>query len=176
ALNRPVVIEHLRLLGETGLVLDTANPNLALLSAVVRLTDQVPGLRVVIDHLPGMPRPADADAQKMLDSLLTRLSERPQVYIKISQVLRAVNGPASRDVAAHRARLDLIVERFGIDRVIYGSDWPNSEPDASYDEVLGLVRTYFRNQSYEAAEKYFWRNSLAAYRWTPREPGQPKAQ
>lgn len=174
-INRPVVIEHLRLLGEAGLVLDTANPNLALLSTVVRVTDQVPGLRVVIDHLPGMPYPTDVGAQKKLNSLLLLLGERPHVYVKISQVLRAVKGPASRDVAAHRERLDLIVERFGIDRVMYGSDWPNSDPDATYDEILGIVRAYFQTRSPEAAENYFWRNSVAAYRWNPREPSQPRS-
>jgi hypothetical protein len=39
----------LRLLAQADLVLDTANPDINLLEAVVRVTDKVPDLRVVID-------------------------------------------------------------------------------------------------------------------------------
>jgi L-fuconolactonase len=35
-----------------GLSLDTANPDAELLEGVVRLSDKVPGLRIVVDHPP----------------------------------------------------------------------------------------------------------------------------
>ena len=63
---------------------------------------------------------------------------------------------------------------FGEDRVLYGSDWPNSDQWAPYPKVLGLVRGYFDGKSRAAQEKYFWKNSVAAYRWVKRESGQPK--
>ena len=47
-------IPDFKLFAQTGLTLDTANPNPALVDAVLRLTDQVPGLRIVMDHLPQM--------------------------------------------------------------------------------------------------------------------------
>lgn len=71
-LNKPEFIEGLKLLAEANLVLDTANPRPALIEAMVRVTDKVPNLRIVIDHLPQL--------------------ERPQVYVKVSEVLRRVNG------------------------------------------------------------------------------------
>ena len=40
-------------------------------------------------------------------------------------------------------------------------------------DTVALVREYFSTKSRAAAEKYFWRNSVAAYRWVSREAGQP---
>ncbi len=54
----PSFIADLKVLAEANLVLDTANPNPALINAVVRLSDRVPDLTVVLDHLPGMQMPA----------------------------------------------------------------------------------------------------------------------
>lgn len=175
ALDQPAFIQHLKLLADAGLVLDTANPNPRLLADIVRLTDLVPALRVVIDHLPGMPRPDTADARASVDASLKEFAGRTQTYVKISQVLRGnANGPASRELTAHRDRLDEISHVFGPDRVIFGSDWPNSDQDATYEEVLAIVRAYFATKPREEAEKYFWRNSVAAYRWISRDPSQPK--
>ena len=51
-ISKPEFIAGLKLLAGAGLVLDTANPAPALMRAVVRVTDQVPNLRIVLDHLP----------------------------------------------------------------------------------------------------------------------------
>ena len=50
----PAFIDGLKRLADADLVMDTANPSLALLQAVLRVTDQVPTLRVVLDHLPAL--------------------------------------------------------------------------------------------------------------------------
>lgn len=63
----------------------------------------------------------------------------------------------------------------GPDRLVYGSDWPNSDNWAPYPQVLAVVREYFTAKGAAAAEKVFWRNSIKAYRWIHRDPKQPKA-
>lgn len=50
-LSKPRFIADLKFPAEAGLGLDTANPSLRLLEDVVKLTDRVADLRVVIDHL-----------------------------------------------------------------------------------------------------------------------------
>src|ERR1041385_1593200 len=52
-------VTDLKRLADAGLVLDTANPNPALIESVVRLTDRVPTLRVVLDHLPQLNPPSE---------------------------------------------------------------------------------------------------------------------
>jgi hypothetical protein len=44
---------------------------------------------------------------------------------------------------------------------------------APYPEHLKVVREYFAGKSPAAAEKFFWKNSLAAYRWVKRDRSQP---
>jgi L-fuconolactonase len=174
-LSKPEFLSGLRLLAEAGLVLDTANPNPALVDAIVRVTDKVGNLRVVIDHLPSLNPPTEAAARAAYQRNLREFAKRPQVYVKISQVLQRVDGHVSEDVEFYRARLDELCEVFGEDRVLYGSDWPNSDRMAPYEKELAVVREYFDRKGRAAAEKYFWRNSVAAYRWVHRDPSQPGA-
>jgi L-fuconolactonase len=148
-------IDGLKLLASSGLSLDTANPDRDLMAAVVRLTDRVPELRVVVDHLPQMD-PAEAH--------LKELSARPQVYVKISQVLRRVGNRVPEDLAFYRDRLDAVFGAFGEDRVLFGSDWPNSDNWAPYATVFKLVHEYFAQKSESVREKYFWKNAVRAYR------------
>jgi L-fuconolactonase len=175
ALTRPEFISGLKLLAEADLELDTANPTPALIADIVHLTDLVPNLRVVLDHLPHLDPPADSAARSAYEGHLRQLGARPQVYVKISAVLRNVGGRVPRDLSFYRDRLDHLVGVFGEDRVIYGSDWPNSDTTAPYADELKLVSEYFLAKGRPSAEKFFWKNSLAAYRWTPRDHAQPRS-
>lgn len=170
---KPRVISNLKLVADAGLAMDTANPDPPLLAAVVRLTDQVPSLRVVIDHLPQMEPPHGAGARAALRATLTQLGRRPQVYVKLSEVLHPVGGQVHDDLDFYRSRLDEVYGIFGPDRVMYGSDWPNSDHSAPLSQELELVREYIEGKGTAVAEKYFWRNSVAAYRWIRRAVNQP---
>jgi len=171
---KPEFIADLKALAEAGLVMDTANPTPALISDLVRLTDRAPNLRIVIDHLLRIDLPADAAALGPYHANLRELGKRPQVYVKGSGVLRRVDGRVPDELSFYRARLDELWDIFGQDRLIYGSDWPNSDQWALYPRQLKIVREYFTGKGPAAAEKFFWRNSVAAYRWVKREAGQPK--
>ena len=164
ALAKAEFIDGIKALAASGLVLDTANPTPALVSAVIRLTDRVPNLQVIMDHLPELD-PAAAG--------LRELAQRPRVYVKVSGVLRRVDGKVPLDLAFYRDRLDKIWDIFGEDRLIYGSDWPNSDQWGTYPQVLRIVREYFNAKGPAVAEKYFWKNSIAAYHWIKRDAGQP---
>ena len=63
---------------------------------------------------------------------------------------------------------------FGEDQLMYGSDWPNSDLLAPYQQLLNLLRQYFTAKGSTIAEKFFWRNSVAAYRWIKRDANQPQ--
>jgi predicted TIM-barrel fold metal-dependent hydrolase len=167
-------ISDIRGLAEAGLALDTANPNAALIAAVVRLTEQVPSLRVVMDHLPQMEPPEDLTTRAAVRMSLQELGKRPQVYVKVSEVLRRVGGQVPQATNFYRDRLDELWELFGPDRLLFGSDWPNSDTWGTYPQVLKLVREYFLSKGRAAAEQFFWKNSITAYRWMKREKSQPQ--
>ena len=172
-LARPEFVADLRVLADADLALDTANQTPALIAAAVRVSDQVPKLRVVLDHLPQMTPPDDAAAHKGYEVDLHELGKRPQVYVKISEVLRRVDGKIPQELSFYRDRLDEIFSIFGEDRVMYGSDWPNSDQWLPFEVELRLVREYFNAKGRAIAEKYFWKNSAAAYTWVRRNRSQP---
>ena len=172
-LGNPDFVHGLKELAAAGLEMDTANPSPELIAAVVRLTDLVPSLRVVIDHLPQMQEPTDPKVKKELEAHLQELGKRPQVYVKVSEVLRRVDGRLRLDLDFYKPTLDRLWDIFGEDRLIYGSDWPNSDHIETYPQELALVREYVLGKGRSAAEKVFWKNSVAAYRWIKRDPKQP---
>ncbi|MGH9469211.1 MAG: amidohydrolase family protein [Terriglobia bacterium] len=170
-LSKPKFISGLKALADAGLELDTANPDATLVAAVVRLTDRVPELRVVVDHLPQFePEPR---ARKAVHANLRELGKRPKVFVKISEVLRRVDSRTPYDLDFYRPILDELYGIFGEDHVIYGSDWPNSDHWGTYSQALSVVREYFAGKGSGAAEKFFWTNSAVAYRWRRRDNAQP---
>jgi predicted TIM-barrel fold metal-dependent hydrolase len=173
-ISMPEFISDIKALADAGLELDTANPNPALISAVVRLTDHVPNLRVVIDHLPQLDPPTESAARGALLSDLRELGKRPQVFVKVSEVLRRVSGQVRDDLKFYRARLDELWDIFGQNRLIYGSDWPNGDLWAPYQTIFNLVHEYFSAKGPDVQAKFFWKNSIAAYRWVKRDQSQPQ--
>jgi predicted TIM-barrel fold metal-dependent hydrolase len=93
--------------------------------------------------------------------------------VKLSEVFRHVDGKVPKELSVYKGTLDEILGVFGENRVLFGSDWPNSDQWRPYAEVLGLMQEYFAEKGQAAAEKYFWRNSVNAYRWVKRDPSQP---
>jgi len=174
-LSKPEFIAGLKLLAEANLVLDTANPRPELIEAMVRVTDKVPNLRIVIDHLPQLDPPADPAALQQYEANLRELAKHPRVYVKISEVLRRINGRVPSDLNFYRPRLDQLYDIFGEDHLVYGSDWPNADNWAPFETGLKLVREYFTGKGRAVAEKYFWKNSVAAYQWIWRDSKQPQA-
>ena len=174
-LSKPEFVAGLKETAQAGLELDTANQNAALIRAAVRVTDLVPDLRIVIDHLAQFNPPTEKAALAAYHADLRELGKRKQVYLKVSEVLRRVNGRVIEDVNFYKPRLDEFFEIFGPDRLVYGSDWPNSDTWAEYPAVLRVVREYFTAKGPEVAEKFFWKNSVAAYRWVKRDASQPSA-
>ncbi len=171
----PAFIEGLKLMQQAGLAMDTANPRQDLIEAVIRLNDRIPGLRIIVDHLPSMMWRLDAGTRTAVEGNLRELAKRPTVYIKVSEVLRVVDGKASTDPALYKPLLDQIFETFGEDKLIFGSDWPNAAAVDNLPAIVRIVRDYFQTKGRAAAEKYFWKNSVAAYQWIRRDPSQPQA-
>ncbi len=172
-ISKPAVIADLKQLAGAGLALDLANPTPELIADTVRLTDAVPELRIIVDHLPRMDPPSDARIRSEVYANLHRLGERQQVYAKMSGVLRRIDGRVPLDAAFYGPALDHLWDIFGEDRLVYGSDWPNSDQWGPYPEALRIVREFLKSKSRVAAEKVLWKNSTAAYRWVKRDAAQP---
>lgn len=156
--------KDLQRLGEQRLTIDVIGGP-ALLPNIVRVTKLAPKLKIVIDHLPFGAWDNDATAMR---TALTEVAALPNVFAKVSSVVRRVENRIVDDLSNYRPHLDCLWELFGADRLVYGSNWPVSERVAPYKTVHRIVAEYFNAKGESAAMKYFWKNSLQAYGWQRR--------
>ena len=59
--------------------------------------------------------------------------------------------------------LDVVFDCFGIDRLMFGSDWPVCTLSGSYSEVVGIVRSYIEALSDQEKDKIMGDNATAFY-------------
>jgi predicted TIM-barrel fold metal-dependent hydrolase len=172
-IRKPGFAEGLKRLSEAGLVFESANPDLNLVRGIVQVADHYPNLRIVIDHLPHAPVPEDAAERKEYWALLSRLGKNRNVFAKLSEIPVVAEGRVIIAPSYYRPGLDRLWGIFGEDKVIFGSDWPNGDHVAGFSQTLEIVRAYAATKSETAQQKYFWKNSAAAYKWAARLPDQP---
>ena len=169
----PAQTANLKLLAQADLALDTANPSMNLMQANVMLADAIPELRIIMDHLPSFD--PDAGNRQAYEAVIKEMAARPNIFVKLSEVYhpRMTDGVIVKEYEPLRARLEYLFDAFGEDRVIFGSDYPNSYGVATIPEEVGLMKRFFSTKSREVAEKYFWKNSARVYKWTKRAENQP---
>lgn len=162
------ILRSAKALVDHDLELDLNGPPSALPDAA-KLAKELPGLRIVINHLG-----ASGDPQKLNPDWkenIKLVAARPNVFMKVSALIEQVKcdwGQAPRDTGYYLPVLNHLWETFGENRLIFASDWPVSDKGGTYDLVFKIVSEYFTSKGREACEKYFWKNSLTAYRWTDR--------
>jgi L-fuconolactonase len=170
--QKPEFLAGLKMLADRGLVLDSANPDLSLIRAIAGVADHLPQLRIVIDHLPSAKAPTVPAERDEYWSLLRHLAQNKNVFVKLSEVA-AARVEQNGGPAFNKETLDGLWDIFGEDQVLYASDWPNSDHHATYEESITIVRDYVQGKGRKASEKFFWKNSVTAYRWRRRAPDQP---
>lgn len=141
-----------------------------------RIADRLPELRLVIEHIGGMPIDGKPIAREWR-SAFERMASYPHIYIKASglmeRVQRAPEERASSLLSFYRPALDALWEIFGEDKLFYGSNWPVCEHVGDFiTDGLEIVVPYFAEKGSVASEKFFWRNSQNVYKWSARLPSQ----
>lgn len=165
-LKKPETVANLKLLAQAGLEVDMIG-GFPILPSVIHVSDQAPELRIVVEHMPFDPPRNEAD-RPAAESLLHEIGQRRQIFSKVSNVLRKKDSQPVADIEFYRSSLDQLWETFGVDRLIYGSNWPVSEKAGPYGLVFRIVREYFATKGKDASGKFFAANSRAAYRWKTR--------
>ena len=157
-------VADLKRVADAGLSVDLVGGG-TVLAAALRLARALPDLTLIVDHLPFPVWDGNVAA---LRTALAPLAAHRRIYVKISDVVRVREGRPVTDPDFHRPALEAILDLIGPDRVLYGSNWPVSNRLGPYAVIHRVMAEYFATQPRAVAEKYFWRNSLAAYRWLRR--------
>lgn len=60
--------------------------------------------------------------------------------------------------------LDVVVDAFGTDRILFGSDWPVCQVAASYEQTIGIVENYFASFTEDEKANIFGKNAIKFYK------------
>lgn len=171
AVKKPEFIDNMKAFAQTGLTLEIANPRFTLMEAGVRLTDKVPELRVVVGHIQALPLPTDPAVMRSYSKNLKDLRARG-AYAKVSGLPRTTNGQPNTDPAVYKPMLDFVWDIFGEDHIVFAAGWsrmPGKTPPVErMKKNIAIMRSYFMEKGRPAAEKFFYKNSIPAFRWVKR--------
>ncbi|MBC8035215.1 MAG: amidohydrolase family protein [Chitinophagaceae bacterium] len=130
------------------------------LKYIPEFTTAFPEQKFVLDHI-GKP---DIKHHKINDwkKDIAEVAKCPNVYCKISGMITEAAWQQWKQ-ADFIPYLDVVTEVFGINRIMYGSDWPMCELAGGYQPMLGVVEDYFSSYSENEQELFFGGNANAFY-------------
>jgi L-fuconolactonase len=120
------------------------------LKIVPRVAEKVPGLRLVIDHIAKPPiaaRSMDGWAEDM-----ATMAKIPNLYCKLSGMITEAD-PSGWKAEHLRPYVAHVLNLFGPDRLMFGSDWPVCTLAGSWKEVLAAFTQAVGPQPIDVREK-----------------------
>lgn len=169
-ITEPEAIHALQLLASFDLTLDfnCLPEQLPLVSQVAK---QVPNLRIVINHLANVTINGRTPPENWVNGLRDA-AQNEKVFLKVSGLVEGTRRDdfrAPRELDYYRPVLDVVRETFGVDRLLFSSNWPVSGLFAPYETVFGLVAAYFGGKDKVLPASLACENSRKAYRWVRRK-------
>ncbi len=162
-LARPDVLRGLAAVAEAGLAFDIVGHPFQL-PAAVRAAAALPQLTFVLDHLGNVEVEPQVDEQWA--AVFGSIGALQNTVCKLSGFLGEPGpGGSVRHLEPYFA---LALDRFGPDRLMFGSDWPVSTLTASYQEVVGAALALTAELSLAEQEAIFAGTASRVYR-TPAE-------
>lgn len=130
------------------------------LQYIPALLEAFPDQKFVIDHIakPNIKQQKIIDWKKDIQAL----KEYKNLYCKISGMVTEADwkGWEQKDFIPY---LDTVVETFGTDRILFGSDWPVCLVAASYQQMLTIVTNYFSSFTEKEQANFFGLNAIEFY-------------
>ncbi|MFA6057477.1 MAG: amidohydrolase family protein [Taibaiella sp.] len=119
-----------------------------------------PEQKFILDHIgkPDIKRGSSTDWEEDIKLLATCKN----VYCKISGMVTEADWKKWKPEQI-KPYLDTVVNAFGINRIMFGSDWPVCLLAAQYEEVSGLAEEYFSSFSAGEQESFWSGNAVSFY-------------
>ncbi len=130
------------------------------LKNAIKLVKKFPDQRFVLDHIAKPKIPEGVNDQWQLN--IQELASYTNVYCKLSGMVTETNNFQSH-LYDFTPFLDIVVNAFGIDRVLYGSDWPVCLIAANYNKVMNIIVKYFSKHKESDYNKVMGLNAMKFY-------------
>jgi L-fuconolactonase len=131
------------------------------LKSAIGFVSQFPDQKFVVDHC------AKPDIKnKSIDEWkagIKELAQHPNVYCKLSGLFTETNW---KDWSAgdFYPFLDVVFDCFGVNRLLFGSDWPVLLLSGIYVQWKSLLEKYMEHFDEESREKVFGKNAIEFYK------------
>lgn len=151
----PKVIKGLKTLSERQINFDfLVRPNH--LKYIFEVYEKIPKLNGVIDHI-AKPKIKENIFEPWAENI-SELSKIDSLNCKISGMVEEMN--ESQEISILKNYTDHVIESFGHDKVMYGSNWPVCLTKKSYSEVLEIAKSMSNNLE---PEEFFYTNGKSFY-------------
>ncbi len=126
----------------------------------VELIKAFPNVRMILVHA-GMLTDRSQQAIDQWRAALTMMAASPNLHVKLSGLGMYSSGI---DYAQARQMIRDTIQIFGIERTIYGSNFPLEKLHASYADFFGHYRKAMSEYSSTAQQRIFHDNAAGFYR------------
>ncbi|MCZ6631879.1 MAG: amidohydrolase family protein [bacterium] len=151
-----------RTAADLGLIVSApSRPSTLLSDHFIEVIDTFPELQIVIEHLAGVGENAEPPYEEFKRVL--ELSERPNLTIKLPGFGEICPVPMPFDPIPPLA--DMVLEAFGPERVMWGSDYPPVSRREGYDNSLKFPIEYFSALSDSEREWIFGATALKIWKF-----------
>lgn len=128
---------------------------------VPRLAEENPDLPMMLDHL-GKPQTSEPDYFEPWAERTEPLKAYPQIHFKLSGMLTEAGPNPSADRL--RPPVEFMIETFGWERLLWGSDWPVCLLAASYRATFEMMMEVVGPMTEEQRTMLFGGNAAKYYR------------
>jgi L-fuconolactonase len=158
------VIESLALLAERDIPFDIVAVLPEHIETVIAVSEKIPGLRMVFDHL-AQPPLSGKEKFGRWGELMKEAAGNPNLFAKISGLGTVTKNFENWKEADLSPYIEYAVNQFGTERCFCGGDWPVSLLAGTYSQIWKAYQTILnRLLNREDIEKVFWKNAMRFYR------------
>lgn len=130
------------------------------LPAVVEFVEHFPDQSLVLDHI-GKPAIAKAEIEPWASSI-RKLGKNENLYCKLSGMVTEADWTAWKK-SDFTLYLETVLEVFGPERLVFGSDWPVATLAASYEQVVEIADDFLSFLSTTEKDAVFGANAAEIY-------------
>jgi L-fuconolactonase len=156
---RPEFVRGVQRLASFGLVFDICIRHYHL-PAVIEMVEQCPDVKFVLDHF-GKPAIKAGEIEPWAADI-ARLARYPNVMCKLSGLVTEADWERWTH-ADLQPYIDVALEHFGVDRVMFGSDWPVSTLATTYKGWVEAAASSVAHLSAEDQDRIFYQNAVEFY-------------
>jgi L-fuconolactonase len=130
------------------------------LKYIPEFVEAFPDQKFVIDHLAKPNIKAQEIDDWTKDMMAVAVHEN--VHCKVSGMVTEADWKSwkNEDIIPY---MDVVLEAFGPDHIMFGSDWPVCLVASSYERMFGMLTEYFSTFTNEEQEQFFGGNATQFY-------------